>query len=107
MASELVAIDILGFDLVRDVKLGKAIFVDYYGNFHSRRCHRDASLAPYIFEYVYFARPDSIMDGVSVYESRLMMGEKLAHRIMKVHPDHDIDVVRILAVCFGDTRFIS
>lgn len=93
MASESVAIDTLGFKLVRDIKPGEAIFIDYYGNCHARQCHRNASLAPCIFEYVYFARPDSIMDGVSVYESRLMMGEKLAHKIMKKHADHDIDVV--------------
>jgi len=93
MASESVAIDTLGFQLVRDIKPGEAIFVDMHGNCHARQCHRNASLAPCIFEYVYFARPDSIMDGVSVYESRLMMGEKLAHKIMKHHPDHDIDVV--------------
>lgn len=93
MASESVAIDTLRFKLVRDVRAGEAIFVDYHGNCHVRQCHANASLAPCIFEYVYFARPDSIMDGVSVYESRLMMGEKLAHKIMKKHPDHDIDVV--------------
>jgi len=93
MASESVAIDTLGFQLVRDIKAGEAIFVDMNGNCHARQCHRNASLAPCIFEYVYFARPDSIMDGVSVYESRLMMGEKLAQKIMKKHPEHDIDVV--------------
>jgi len=93
MASESVAIDTLGFKLVRDIKAGEAIFIDYQGNCHSRQCHSNVSPAPCIFEYVYFARPDSIMDGVSVYESRLMMGEKLAQKIMKKHPDHDIDVV--------------
>jgi len=93
MASESVAIDTLGFQLVRDIKPGEAIFVDYHGNCHARQCRRNASLSPCIFEYVYFARPDSIMDGVSVYESRLMMGEKLAQKIMKNHADHDIDVV--------------
>lgn len=93
MASESVAIDTLGFGLVRDIKPGEAIFIDFKGNCHTRQCHVNASLAPCIFEYVYFARPDSIMDGVSVYESRLIMGEKLAHKIMKKHPDHDIDVV--------------
>jgi amidophosphoribosyltransferase len=93
MASESVAIDTLGFNLVRDIKPGEAIFIDFKGNCHTRQCHANASLAPCIFEYVYFARPDSIMDGVSVYESRLIMGEKLAHKIMKKHPDHDIDVV--------------
>jgi len=93
MASESVAIDTLGFNLVRDIKPGEAIFIDFNGNCRSRQCHSNASLSPCIFEYVYFARPDSIMDGVSVYESRLLMGEKLAQKIMKKHPNHDIDVV--------------
>ena len=94
MASESVAIDTLGFSLVRDIKAGEAIFIDMQtGNCHTRQCARDHTFAPCIFEYVYFARPDSIMDGVSVYESRLKMGEKLAYNIMKKFPDHDIDVV--------------
>lgn len=94
MASESVAIDTLGFSLVRDIKAGEAIFIDMKtGDCHTRQCHRDASISPCIFEYVYFARPDSIMDGVSVYESRLKMGEKLAHKIVRKYPDHDIDVV--------------
>jgi amidophosphoribosyltransferase len=92
-ASESVAIDTLRFNLVRDIKPGEAIFIDFKGNCHTRQCHPNVSLAPCIFEYVYFARPDSIMDGVSVYESRLIMGEKLAHKIMNKYPDHDIDVV--------------
>jgi amidophosphoribosyltransferase len=93
MSSESVAIDALGFSLGRDIRPGEAIYIDFKGNVHTKQCHSNASLAPCIFEYVYFARPDSIMDGVSVYESRLVMGEKLAHKIMKKHPDHDIDVV--------------
>lgn len=95
MASESVAIDTLGFKLNRDIGAGEAIFIDLKGNCHARQCHTTTgiSLSPCIFEYVYFARPDSIMDGVSVYESRLLMGEKLAQKIMKNHPDHDIDVV--------------
>jgi len=93
MASESVAIDTLGFTLDRDIKAGEAIFIDLHGSVHSRQCHNNVSLAPCIFEYVYFARPDSIMDGVSVYESRLKMGEKLGNKIMKKYPDHDIDVV--------------
>ena len=93
MASESVAIDTLGFKLVRDIKAGEAIFIDYHGNCHARQCHTNISLSPCIFEYVYFARPDSIMDGVSVYETRLLMGAKLAQKIMKNHPEHDIDVV--------------
>jgi amidophosphoribosyltransferase len=75
-----------------DVKAGEAIFIDMEGNCHSRMCHVE-QLSPCIFEYVYFARPDSIMDGVSVYETRLKMGEKLAQKILRVRPDHDIDVV--------------
>jgi amidophosphoribosyltransferase len=76
-----------------DIKAGEAIFIDMQGNCHTRMCHKEPSLSPCIFEYVYFARPDSIMDGVSVYESRLKMGEKLANRIKHIHPDHEIDVV--------------
>jgi len=94
MTSESVAVDTLGFNLVRDIKPGEAIYVDMVtGLCHARQCHRNVSLTPCIFEYVYFARPDSIMDGVSVYESRLKMGEKLAQKIMREHSDHDIDVV--------------
>jgi len=63
------------------------------GNCHTRSCVDTAEPAPCIFEYVYFARPDSIMDGVSVYETRLRMGEKLAEKIKRVNPNHDIDVV--------------
>lgn len=73
---------------------GEAIFVDMNtGNCHVRQCVEDATPAPCIFEYVYFARPDSIMDGVSVYESRLKMGELLAEKIKRVYPEHGIDVV--------------
>jgi len=80
--------------LCSDIRPGEAIFVDMNtGHCHSRICHPEPNLSPCIFEYVYFARPDSIMDGVSVYETRLKMGEKLAEKIMKRHPDHDIDVV--------------
>lgn len=94
MASESVAIDALGFSLVRDIAAGEAFFVDMKtGKCHFRRCLTGVLTSPCIFEYVYFARPDSIMDGVSVYESRLKMGEKLAYKIKRVHPNHDIDVV--------------
>lgn len=93
MASESVAVDTLRFKLVRDIKAGEAIFIDLKGNCHARQCHTNVSLSPCIFEYVYFARPDSIIDGVSVYETRLLMGEKLAKKIMRKHPEHDIDVV--------------
>jgi len=94
MSSESVAIDTLGFNLIRDIKAGEAIFIDMNTHeFRAKQCHVNASLSPCIFEYVYFARPDSIMDGVSVYESRLKMGEKLAYKILQTYPDHDIDVV--------------
>jgi amidophosphoribosyltransferase len=77
-----------------DVKPGEAIFMDMKtGNCHTRICAAETSPAPCIFEYVYFARPDSIIDGVSVYESRLNMGAKLAESIKKRYPDHGIDVV--------------
>lgn len=94
-ASESVAIDTLGFDLVRDVGPAEAIVITMDGQVHTRRCLPEdkISLTPCIFEHVYFARPDSIMDGISVYESRLKMGEKLAYQIIEKYPDHDIDVV--------------
>ncbi|KAL7540432.1 hypothetical protein ACHAXR_010109 [Thalassiosira sp. AJA248-18] len=94
-ASESVAIDTLGFELVRDLEPSEAIIITMDGKVHTRRCLPENQLhhAPCIFEYVYFARPDSIMDGISVYESRLKMGEKLAYQIMERYPEHDIDVV--------------
>ena len=93
IASESVVIDSLGFKLIRDVRAGEAIFIDMDGNCHSKVVHSSPTHSPCIFEYVYFARPDSIMDGVSVYEARLNMGEKLAEQILEKYPDHDIDVV--------------
>ena len=76
-----------------DVRAGEAIFLDMDGNCHSRIVHPNPLLSPCIFEYVYFARPDSIMDGIPVYETRLKMGEKLADKILRLYPNHDIDVV--------------
>lgn len=93
MSSESVAIDALGLPLTRDVKPGEAVLVDFQGNLYSQQCEPAAKLRPCIFEYVYFARPDSIMDSISVYESRLRMGEKLALKIMRERPNHGIDVV--------------
>ena len=92
-ASESVAIDALGFERLRDVEPGEAVFVDMAGNFHARRCTEQFQYSPCIFEYVYFARPDSIIDGISVYKARLRMGEQLAKRILAEWPEHDIDVV--------------
>jgi amidophosphoribosyltransferase len=72
---------------------GEAIFVEEGGAFHSRQCAAKPVLAPCIFEYVYLARPDSVMDGVSVYEARLHMGRHLARKVKRTMPDLDIDVV--------------
>jgi len=93
VASESVALEGLGFNLVRDVGPGEAIFIDLDGNFHAQQCAQDVSLNPCIFEYVYFARPDSVIDGVSVYASRLKMGEYLAEKVKREFRAGDIDVV--------------
>ena len=93
VASESVALDTLGFELVRDVAPGEAIFIDLDGNFFSRQCATNPSLNPCIFEFVYLARPDSVIDGISVYETRLRMGESLADKIRRQHAHLDIDVV--------------
>jgi len=93
IASESVALDTLGFKLIRDIQPGEAIFIDEDGNFYNKQCAAQASLNPCIFEYVYLARPDSVIDGISVYETRLNMGEHLAEKIRKTIPHLDIDVV--------------
>lgn len=93
VASESVALDTLGFKLIRDVAPGEAIFIDGDGNFYSKQCASNTSLNPCIFEYVYLARPDSVIDGISVYETRLNMGESLADKISKNMRHLDIDVV--------------
>lgn len=93
VASESVALDVLGFQLLRDVAPGEAIFIDMDGNFYARQCADHALLSPCIFEYVYLARPDSVIDGVSVYQTRLHMGESLAEKIRREWRQHDIDVV--------------
>lgn len=93
IASESVALDVLGFRLIRDVKPGEAVFIDTEGELHTRVCAENTQLSPCIFEQVYFARPDSIMDGVSVYKARLRQGERLAEKILSQNPNHEIDVV--------------
>jgi amidophosphoribosyltransferase len=93
VASESVALDVLGFQLVRDVAPGEAIFIDLDGHFYSRQCAENPVLSPCIFEYVYLARPDSVIDNISVYQTRLHMGESLAEKIHREWAHHDIDVV--------------
>jgi amidophosphoribosyltransferase len=93
VASESVALDVLGFTLMRDVAPGEAIFIDMDGNFFSRQCAEAPKLTSCIFEYVYLARPDSVIDGVSVYQTRLDMGVSLAEKIKREWSDKHIDVV--------------
>jgi len=93
IASESVALDVLGFKLVRDVLPGEAVYIDANGELHTRQCAANPQLSPCIFEHVYFARPDSIMDGISVHKARMRQGERLAEKVMRLRPDHDIDVV--------------
>lgn len=93
IASESVALDTLGFKFIRDIAPGESIFVDFDGNFYSQQCAENPTLNPCIFEYVYLARPDSVINGVSVYETRLNMGENLADKITREWQQHDIDVV--------------
>jgi amidophosphoribosyltransferase len=93
LASESVALQANGYELVADLKPGEAIFIDIGGNIHLQQCAQVNSLHPCIFEYVYLARPDSIIDDIYVYKARLRMGVKLGRKILRQMPDHDIDVV--------------
>jgi amidophosphoribosyltransferase len=93
VASESVALDTLGFTMMRDVAPGEAILVDLSGNFFARQCAQNPTLNPCIFEYVYLARPDSVIDGISVYETRALMGKSLGEHIKQKAPDIEIDVV--------------
>jgi amidophosphoribosyltransferase len=93
VSSESVALDALGYELVRDIAPGEAIFIDEDGHFYAQQCAPNPTLNPCIFEYVYLARPDSVMDGISVYETRLRMGESLADKIQREHAHLGIDVV--------------
>ena len=93
VASESVAITALGFEVVRDVEPGEAVFISSSGHLFTRKCSEPKVHSPCIFEYVYFARPDSVIDGISVYNARLNQGKKLAERILEQWPDHDIDAV--------------
>ena len=93
IASESVALDVLGFTLIRDLAPGEAVYITEEGQLFTKQCAESPKLQPCIFEHVYLARPDSIIDGISVYKARLRMGEKLADKIMRERPEHDIDVV--------------
>ena len=93
IASESVALDVLGFELIRDREPGEAVFIEESGTLHTQQCAESTDHCPCIFEYVYFARPDSIIDRISVYKARLRMGEKLAKKVQREWLDHDIDVV--------------
>ncbi len=93
IASESVALDVLGFELIDDIKPGEAVVITAKGEVFKHQCSDHPRYSPCIFEHVYFARPDSIIDNISVYKARLRMGERLAKKIKKKYPNHDIDVV--------------
>ena len=93
VASESAVLDILGFDRVRDVMPGEALVITPRGEVLSQVCAEAAEQAPCIFEYVYFARPDSMIDNVSVHKARMRMGQKLGEKILRLRPDHDIDTI--------------
>ncbi len=93
IASESVAFDAAGFEIIADIMPGEAVYITLDGQIHKRQCAANPVYSPCIFEHVYLARPDSIMDSIYVYKARLRMGEKLAEKILREWPDHDIDVV--------------
>jgi amidophosphoribosyltransferase len=93
VASESVALEGTGHQFERDVKPGEALFIDLQGQLHSAQCADQSRLMPCIFEYVYLARPDSMLDGISVYQARLNLGETLAKRVISTVPPNEIDVV--------------
>ena len=93
LASESVALDVLGFERLRDVEPGEGIIITDDGQLHARQCAPQAAHATCIFEYVYFARPDSMIENISVHKARMRMGVTLGEKILRERPDHDIDVV--------------
>ena len=93
VASESVALDAVGFDFVRDVAPGEAIYAPFEGGLYTQQCAHDPKLNPCIFEFVYFARPDSFIDKISVYSARVEMGKRLGEKIKREWEDLEIDVV--------------
>ena len=93
IASESVALDAQGFELVRDIAPGEAVFIDMQGRLHTFQCAASPVRSPCIFEFVYFARPDSIIDDIFVHKARSRMGTSLGRKIQRIWPEHDIDVV--------------
>ena len=93
VASESVTLDGTGHVFDRDLAPGEAVFIDLQGNVHAQQCAEQTQLSPCIFEYVYLARPDSVIDGISVYQARLNLGETLAKRVISTVPPNEIDVV--------------
>jgi amidophosphoribosyltransferase len=93
VASESLVLESAGYELVRDLEPGEAVFIAMNGEMTSKQCAKNPVLIPCSFEYVYLARPDSVMNGISVYEARLRLGNRLADTIAKYTPRGDIDVV--------------
>jgi len=93
IASESVALDVLGFELIRDIAPGEAVFITEDGDLYTQQCAAHPVRSPCIFEYVYFARPDSIIDNIFVHKARQRMGVRLARKVERDWAEHDIDVV--------------
>lgn len=93
IASESVALEGCGFQVIADIAPGEAVFIHVDGHLYAKQCASQPIISPCIFEFVYFARPDSIIDNISVHKARSRMGKKLAAKIKRIWPDHDIDVV--------------
>ena len=93
IASESVALDVLGFELIRDVLPGEAVFINTQGECFTQTCVEHPQRSPCLFEYVYLARPDSLIDEILVYKFRMSLGYHLAEKIQNILPNHDIDVV--------------
>jgi amidophosphoribosyltransferase len=93
VASESVALEGTGHQFVRNIDPGEAVFIDLNGKVHAQQCAEKTQLSPCIFEFVYLARPDSVLDGISVYQARLNLGSTLAKRVVSTVPPNEIDVV--------------